>query len=336
MVPGNTTDTNYLKNLTPLIMRIGLDAMGGDFAPRVTVEGAHAALAHLSETTTLVLFGDRQALQKEDSFGVLQNPRIEVINTSEVIAMGDHPVKAFTAKSDSSIVVGFRHLCQGDIAGFASAGSTGAMMVGCMQAVGQIEGVIRPAIATAFKTATGQDLLLLDVGLNADCKPEVLAQYGTIGSIYAKETLGIANPRVALLNIGEEPEKGNLLTKATYPLMAERGAAGDYHFVGNIEGKHLLTSDVADVVVCDGFSGNTLLKTIEGFYHILHQQGVDSPFIEGLNYENVGGTPVLGINSTVIIGHGCSSAKAIANMILLTERAARTDMVSQFKKAFQQ
>lgn len=316
-------------------MRIGLDAMGGDFAPRVTVAGAHAALAHLSENTTLVLFGERNALEKEDSFGVLGHPRIEVVNTSEVIAMGDHPVKAFSSKSDSSIVVGFRHLCQGDIAGFASAGSTGAMMVGCMQAVGQIEGVIRPAIATAVRTATGQEMLLLDVGLNADCKPEVLAQYGTIGSIYAKETLGIANPRVALLNIGEEPEKGNLLTKATYPLMAERSAAGDYNFVGNVEGKHLLTSDVADVVVCDGFSGNTLLKTIEGFYHIMHQQGVDSPFIEGLNYESVGGTPVLGINSTVIIGHGCSSAKAITNMILLTERAAGTDMVSQFKKAFQ-
>lgn len=316
-------------------MRIGLDAMGGDFAPRVTVAGAHAALAHLSENTTLVLFGERSALEKEDSFGVLDHPRIEVVNTSEVIAMGDHPVKAFSSKSDSSIVVGFRHLCQGDIAGFASAGSTGAMMVGCMQAVGQIEGVIRPAIATAVRTATGQEMLLLDVGLNADCKPEVLAQYGTIGSIYAKETLGIANPRVALLNIGEEPEKGNLLTKATYPLMAERGAVGDYNFVGNVEGKHLLTSDVADVVVCDGFSGNTLLKTFEGFYHIMHQQGVDSPFIEGLNYESVGGTPVLGINSTVIIGHGCSSAKAITNMILLTERAAGTDMVSQFKKAFQ-
>ena len=293
-------------------MRIGLDAMGGDYAPQVTVEGAHTALSQLSGDTTLVLFGDRAALQAADTYGVLNDPRIEVVPTTEVIAMGDHPVKAFAQKSDSSIVVGFRHLCQGDIAGFASAGSTGAMMVGCMQAVGQIEGVIRPAIATAFKTATGNDVLLLDVG----------------------ETLKIANPRVALLNIGEEPEKGNLLTKATYPLMAEKGAAGAYNFVGNIEGKHLLTSDIADVIVCDGFSGNTLLKTIEGFHHILQSQGISAPFVEGLNYENVGGTPVLGINSTVIIGHGCSTAKAIANMILLTERAASADMVSQFKKAF--
>lgn len=315
-------------------MRIGLDAMGGDFAPQVTVEGAHAALTHLSAETTLVLFGDRTALAAADSYGLLDDPRIDVVHTSEVIAMGDHPVKAFAQKSDSSIAVGFRHLCEGDISGFASAGSTGAMMVGCMQAVGQIEGVIRPAIATALKTIRGTDVLLLDVGLNADCKPEVLAQYGTIGSIYARETLGIPNPRVALLNIGEEAEKGNLLTKATYPLMEAHGAAGDYRFVGNVEGKHLLTGEVADVVVCDGFSGNTLLKTIEGFYHILHAQGLTAPVVEGLNYEHVGGTPVLGINSTVIIGHGCSSALAIANMIRLTERAARTDMVSQFKRAF--
>lgn len=315
-------------------MRIGLDAMGGDFAPQVTVEGAYRALAHLSPGTTLVLFGDRDALNAEDTYGLLDDPRIETVHTSEVIAMGDHPVKAFAQKEDSSIVVGFRYLCEGNISGFASAGSTGAMMVGSMQGVGQIEGVIRPAIATAFKTVTGSDVLLLDVGLNADCKPEVLAQYGMIGSIYARETLGIQEPRVALLNIGEEPEKGNLLTKATYPLMAERGAAGDYNFVGNVEGKHLLTADVADVIVCDGFSGNTLLKTIEGFFHIMRTEGISTPVLEGLNYENVGGTPVLGINSTVVIGHGCSSAKAVENMILLTERAARTDMVSQFKKAF--
>lgn len=308
--------------------------MGGDFAPQVTVEGAHRALARLSPGTTLVLFGDRELLKAEDTYGVLDDPRIEVVHTTETIGMGDHPVKAFAQKEDSSIVVGFRHLCNGDISGFASAGSTGAMMVGCMQGVGQIEGVIRPAIATAFKTVTGSDVLLLDVGLNADCKPEVLAQYGMIGSIYARETLGIENPRVALLNIGEESEKGNLLTKATYPLMAERGEAGDYNFVGNVEGKHLLTAGVADVIVCDGFAGNTLLKTLEGFHHILSSQAIQTPLVEGLNYENVGGTPVLGINSTVIIGHGCSSAKAIENMILLTERAARTDMVSQFKKAF--
>ncbi len=319
-------------------MRIGLDAMGGDYAPQVTVEGAYAALPHLSADTTLVLFGDREAIRACDTHGVADDPRVEIVHTSETIEMGDHPVKAFTQKSDSSIVVGFKHLCTGDIAGFASAGSTGAMMVGCMQVVGQIEGVIRPAIATVCKNARGGDVLILDVGLNADCKPEVLAQYGMIGSIYARETLGIPEPRVALLNIGEEPEKGNLLTKATYPLMAERAAAGDYRFVGNVEGKHLMTGEVADVIVCDGFAGNTVIKMLEGFHLIMTGAGAGGgethPFVEGLNYENVGGTPVLGINSTVIIGHGCSSANAIQKSIRLTERTARTDMVSQFKKAF--
>lgn len=309
--------------------------MGGDYAPQVTIEGAAQALPYLLSDTILVLFGDREALCASDTNGLLNDPRIEVVHTTETIEMGDHPVKAYTTKTDSSIVVGFQALCRGNIAGFASAGSTGAMMVGSMQAVGQIEGVIRPTIATSFKAINGNDILLLDVGLNADCKPEVLVQYGTIGSICARETLGIEHPRVALLNIGEEAEKGNLLTKATYPLMEQASQNGDFNFVGNIEGKNIFTSDVADVIVCDGFSGNTLLKTLEGFYEIMHQQGIDSPFLEGLNYENVGGTPVLGINSTVIIGHGCSTARAIANMILNTEKTARTDMVSQFRRAFE-
>lgn len=320
-------------------MKIGLDAMGGDFAPRVTVEGAYNALQHLAPDTVLVLFGDRQAIQANDTFGLLSEgnrSRVEVVHTTEVIDMNDHPVKAFGLKTDSSIVVGFEALKAAKIAGFASAGSTGAMMVGSMQVIGQIEGVIRPTIATSFKTITGGDVLLLDVGLNADAKPEVLVQYATIGSIYARETLGFENPRVGLLNIGEEPEKGNLLTKATYPLMeeaAEDPKAG-FNFVGNIEGKHLFTGEIADVVVCDGFAGNNLLKTLEGFYEIMHRQGINNPFLDGLNYENVGGTPVLGINSTVIIGHGCSTAKAITQMILQAERTAQTDTVSQFKQAF--
>ncbi len=316
-------------------MRIGLDAMGGDFAPQVTVGGAAQALSRLSADTTLVLFGDREALAREDTFGLLSDPRVEVVSTTQVIEMGDHPVKAFSQKTDSSIVRGFMALKTGDIAGFASAGSTGAMMVGSMQVIGQIEGVIRPTIATSFKSLKGEDLLLLDVGLNADGKPEVLVQYGIFGHIYARETLGIPRPRVGLLNIGEEEEKGNLLTKATYPLLKELDERGVIHFAGNVEGNQLVTGNVADVIVCDGFAGNILLKTLEGFYGIFREiQPVDSPFVAGLNYENIGGTPVLGINSTVIIGHGCSTARAIANMILQTERVASSDMVSQFKQAF--
>lgn len=322
-------------------MRIGLDAMGGDYAPKVAVEGALRALEVLSPDTTLVLFGDRQqidALLAEFSplMSSLQvaegvGSRLEIVHTTEVIEMGDYPAKAFQQKADSSITVGFAHLQQGAIDGFASAGSTGAMMVGCMFTVKQIEGVIRPTIATHIATPTGHRVAILDVGLNSDCKPEVLYQYGVIGSIYGRAVMGIENPRVALLNIGEEREKGNILCKATYPLMEGSSA---FNFVGNVEGNHVFDGTVADVVVCDGFTGNVMIKMAESMYHMLSVAGVDDRLIGGFNYETVGGTPVLGINSTVIIGHGCSSAEAIKNMVLETERTVRADIVSKFKAAF--
>lgn len=309
--------------------------MGGDYAPAVTVAGAVAAAAQMSDNTTLVLFGDRDQILAHDTQGALAgNNRIEIVHTTQVIEMGDHPAEAFKRKTDSSITRGFQALAAKQIDGFASTGSTGAMMVGSMFAIGQIPGILRPTIATSMSTASGKDVLVLDVGLNADCKPEVLVQYGIIGSIYARESLKIENPRVALLNIGEESEKGNLVTKATFPLMKEAADEGRFNFVGNVEGKHIFTGEIADVVVCDGFSGNNLLKVAEGFYKILTEMGVEGPFLDGLNYESVGGTPVLGIGATVIIGHGCSTAKAITNMILLTERTARTNIVSQFQEAF--
>ncbi len=310
--------------------------MGGDYAPGVVVEGALAALAEFANGNTLVLYGNPESIKAHPQAAeLLASPRVELVATTETIEMGDHPAKAFAAKTDSSITVAFGHLKAGKIDALASAGNTGAMMVGCMMAVGQIEGVIRPAIATAFTAATGKPVLLLDAGLNADCKPEVLVQYGTLGSIYAQNACGVSNPRVALLNIGEEPEKGNLVAKATHPLMAEAGARGEYNFVGNIEGKSLLSGTVADVVVCDGFMGNTLLKTLEGFFDVVvAKNSGGNPVIDSLNYENVGGTPVLGINSTVIIGHGRSSAKAVKNMILAAERTATADLTPKFRKAF--
>lgn len=312
-------------------MRIGLDAMGGDYAPQVTVKGAIDSLNFISPQSTIVLFGDREQIEKLMPMELRNDSRIEIVPTTEVIEMGDHPAQAFTRKPDSSISVGFRHLMEDKIQGFASAGSTGAMMVGCMYTVKQISGIIRPTIATAISTSNGSYVTILDVGLNADCKPEVLNQYATIGSIYAKEIFGITNPRVALLNIGEEAEKGNILTKATYPVMQQNDRI---NFVGNVEGKHIFDGTIADVIVCDGFTGNTILKQAEGFYNILTAMNVTGPFIEGLNYENIGGTPVLGINSNVIIGHGCSSAKAITNMILQTEKTIASDIVSKFKVAF--
>ena len=255
--------------------------------------------------------------------------KFDIVATSEVITMSDHPAHAFAKKSDSSIVRGFEALARGEIDGFASAGSTGAMMVGSMYAVKPVEGVIRPTISSIIPTVSGCGLLL-DVGLNVDCKPEVLYQYGIIGSVYAQSVLGIDNPRVGLLNIGEEREKGNAQAKTTYEMMADNG--GQFNFVGNVEGTQLFSGKIADVIVCDGFVGNVVLKQAEGIYHITKKMGVQNAFLDQMNYENVGGTPVLGINAPVIIGHGCSSPLAIKSMIKQTERTIKADMVNKLKK----
>lgn len=308
--------------------------MGGDFAPEVAVKGAILALEAIDKDSRIVLFGDEMRIRELLKEEGCATDRFDIVATSEVIEMGDHPVRAFQQKSNSSITVGFRHLAERKIDGFASAGSTGAMMVGSTQVIRVIEGVIRPTISAVIRTTTGAPMLLLDVGLNVDCKPDVLEQYALIGSIYANSVLGISSPRVALLNIGTESSKGNLQIKATYELLQQGKEAGLYNFVGNAEASHIFTSKVADVVVCDGFVGNTILKLTEGFYSINAQLGTSNSFLEGLNYENIGGTPVLGINAPVVIGHGKSSAKAVKSMILATEQAIRANIVEQFKEAF--
>lgn len=314
------------------MIKIGIDAMGGDFAPEAAVRGAIMALDAIGRDSRIVLFGDEQRiLSVLDAEGCTADS-FDIVATTEVIEMGDHPAKAFQAKADSSITVGFGYLAKGGIDGFASAGSTGAMMVGSMYAVKPIDGVIRPTISSIVPTVAGRPALLLDVGLNVDCKPEVLAQYGLIGSIYAESVLGIESPRVALLNIGEEETKGNAQTKAAYELLK---AQPGIRFVGNVEGSHLFSAKVADVIVSDGFVGNTVLKMAEGLYRINKALGVDNPFWDAMNYENVGGTPVLGVNAPVVIGHGCSSAKAIKSMILSTERVIRVGLTAKLQRAFQ-
>lgn len=316
------------------MVKIGLDAMGGDFAPEAAVKGAVMASEAIGEDSRIVLFGDRDRI-----IGLLADEgcdvsRFDIVPTTEVIEMGDHPAKAFQQKSDSSITVGFGYLAKGVIDGFASAGSTGAMMVGSMYAVKPVEGVIRPTIATSIPTVAGTPVLILDIGLNVDCKPEVLEQYALIGSIYAESVSGVANPRVALLNIGEESTKGNAQSKAAYELMRQGGDAGRYNFVGNVEASHIFSGKVADVVVCDGFVGNTILKLSEGFYYINRKMGLGNDFWAGMNYEMAGGTPVLGVNAPVTIGHGKSTPLAIKNMILSTENTIRTGLVEKLKAAF--
>ena len=247
------------------MIKIGVDAMGGDYAPEATVKGAILALGKVGSDSRIVLFGDEQKINSVLASEGCPADRFDIVATTEVIEMGDHPAKAFQSKTDSSITVGFGYLAKGAIDGFASAGSTGAMMVGSMYAVKPIEGVIRPTISSVVPTVAGRPALLLDVGLNVDCKPEVLEQYGLIGSIYAEAVLGIEKPRVAVLNIGEEETKGNVQTKAAYELLK---ADGRINFVGNVEASYIFSGKVADVIVCDGFVGNTVLKMAEGLYRI--------------------------------------------------------------------
>ena len=312
-------------------MRIGVDAMGGDFAPEAAVNGAILANRELEPNQRIVLFGDQERIQDLISQNSGSINDFDIVHCTEVIGMGENPAKTFTKKADSSITVGFKWLAQNKIDGFASAGNTGAMLVGTMYTVKSVPGIIRPAIASYIPVSENKFNLLLDVGINPDCRPDVLYQYGILGSLYAKLIFNIDNPRVGLLNIGEEEEKGNLVTKNTFELMKD---SNDYTFVGNVEGNMLFNDEKADVVVCDGFVGNVILKEAEAFYHILKKRKISDPFFERFNFENYGGTPVLGVNAPVIIGHGVSNDKAIMNMILQTRTVISTNLCNKIKEAF--
>ena len=312
------------------MIRVGIDAMGGDFAPKNVILGAIQAYKRIQPKTRLILFGDKSQIEAECREAGFDAAKFEIVHTSQIIGMGEHPAKAFQQKPDSSISVGFHALANCEIDGFASAGNTGAMLAGVIYTVKAIPGIIRPAISSEYPLLTGKTALLLDVGLNVDCKPDVLYQYGLLGSIYAKYMLGIDNPRVALLNIGEEEEKGNLQIKEAFKIMQD---TTDFNFVGNVEANHLFSGEIADVIVTDGFVGNVVLKQAEAMYILAKKQGIDNKYFNRFNYELYGGTPVLGVNSPVIIGHGVSSPKAIENMILQTEHAVKVRLVEKITEA---
>jgi glycerol-3-phosphate acyltransferase PlsX len=311
-------------------MKIGLDIMGGDYAPEAAVLGAIEAYKVLSGHQ-LVLIGDKEvalSILQENNFSP---DHFEFVHTTEVIGMGEHPTKAIVQKPDSSISVGFQLLKEDHIQAFTSAGNTGAMLVGAMFSVKTVPGVIRPAITTIVPKLKGGMGILLDVGANADCKPDVLLQFGVLGSLMAQNVYNISNPRVALMNIGEEEEKGNLLCQATYPLMKDTQL---FNFTGNAEGRDLF-SDIADVFVCDGFTGNIILKLAESFYMITRKKGLKDEFFDRFNYEQYGGSPILGVNAPVVVGHGISNPEAIKNMILLSKGMVESNLVNKIKQAFQ-
>jgi len=311
-------------------MKIGLDIMGGDFAPKATVLGAILAYKELPDSK-LVLIGDKEAALKILAENGESADNFEFVNTTEVIGMGEHPTKAIVQKPDSSISVGFKMLKEGQIDAFSSAGNTGAMLVGSMFSVKTIPGVSRPAMTTIVPKLKGGLGILLDVGANADCKAENMVQFGILGSLFAKLIYGIENPRVGLINIGEEEEKGNLLCQASYPLMKETSL---FNFTGNVEGRDLF-SNHADVYVCDGFTGNVVLKLAESFYVISLKKAIKDDFFDRFNYEQYGGSPILGVNAPVVVGHGISSPLAIKNMVLLSKNMVETKLVDQIKQAFQ-
>ncbi len=313
-------------------MRIGIDIMGGDFAPGSTIAGSFLARKEIPEDVELVLFGDKEAIiQQQDSNG-LTFKGMDIVHCSEKIEMSDQPHKAFFQKKLSTINQGFRQLRNGNIDAFCSAGNTGAMMIGATQVINPIPGIIRPAIAVVLPNLSGKYSILLDVGINPDSRPDVLYQYGIIGKAYAKSMNGITEPRVGLINIGKEEEKGNLTTKSAYQLMND---SDDFLFVGNVESNEIFTDPGAEVLVCDGFVGNVILKEAEGFYQVIKKRKITDDFFELFNFENFGGTAILGVNKPVVVGHGISNDIAIKSMILHTWEVSKNNLVNYIKEAIE-
>ena len=282
----------------------------------------------MSNEDTIVLFGrSTDILQILKDNGV-DSSLFEIVDADEVIDMHDKPAKAFAKKPNSSMAVGFRYLKEGKIDSFASAGNTGAMLVGTMYSVGVINGIMRPCLAALVPKVDGGVTLLTDVGVNPDAKPEMLVQFAVLGSVYAKTALGMQNPKVGLANIGEEEEKGNAQTQAAHALMKENKS---FEFFGNAEPVEIFKNNV-DVVVCDGFVGNMLMKHTEALARVFAKRGLVDEYVARFNYEIYGGLPLLGANSIVLIGHGISNAKAIKSMIFQSKNIYETNLIGQLKE----
>ncbi|MCB0697348.1 MAG: phosphate acyltransferase PlsX [Chitinophagaceae bacterium] len=314
-------------------MKIAFDIMGGDYAPSEALKGVQLFLdENQDQSVHLLLIGTPDTkVACNELLSSAYKGRYTYVDAPQVIGMDEHPTKALKEKQQSSIAIGFGMLQAKKADAFISAGNTGAMMVGAMYTVKNIPGVQRPTIASPVPRIDGAFNLLLDVGINADCKPENLLQFAQLGSMYMKHVMGVENPKVGLLNIGEEEGKGNILAQATYPLLK---ANKDLNFVGNIEGRDIFTTK-ADIIVCEGFVGNVILKLSESLYHLLiEQRKIQDEFLDTFNHEIYGGTPILGINDTVIIGHGVSHALAFKNMIEVASRNIKVNLQEKLKNYF--
>jgi len=324
------------------LVTVVVDAVGGDNAPDEILAGVSLALAD-DQSLRVILTGPGDVTRP---FAATMGERVEVVETTEVIEMYEHPANAVRKKADSSIVVGCRLVKEGRAQAFFSAGSTGACMAAATLVMGRIKSVERPAIATVVPTA-GPPCVLLDVGANADCKPEHLLQFAFMGAAYASVVLGVVGPRVALLNIGEEPTKGSILAREAHELIAGKVP----NFIGNIEGGDVLAA-VTDVIVTDGFTGNVVLKLLEGTSKVLLGQVRDAITVTAvaktaatvlrpalsrlknrLDPDTYGGAPLLGIEGVCIIGHGSSRAKAVSNALRVAAQAGRGGLTEQIAQA---
>lgn len=311
-------------------MKIGIDMMGGDYAPLEAVKGITLYLANQGRPESLVLLGDEaqiKPLLEEHGLSMLIPA---IVHAPQVIDMHEHPTKALKEKQQSSIAIGFHLLATGKVDALLSAGNTGAMMVGALFSIKALPGISRPTIGAYIPRENGKLGFMLDAGINADCKPENLEQFAILGSLFVEHVWNISQPRVGLVNIGEEEGKGNLLAQATYPLLKENPAI---NFVGNIEGRDIFL-DKSDVIVCEGFTGNVMLKMAESIYDIVQRRNIHDEYFDRFNFEAYGGVPVLGVAKPVIIGHGISHATSFHNMIKLAQTMIEKDLLGKIREKF--
>ncbi len=326
-------------------MKLAIDAMGGDFAPKSTVEGAIAALKEFD--IDIVLFGKEDEIKKYIPEEYLNNKHLKIVDAQEVISVDESPVNAIKQKKNSSMVMGLKSVKDGECDGFLSAGSTGAFLAGSLLKVGRIKGIDRPALAPILPTLGKYGCMIIDGGGNTDCKPKNLAQFATLGSIYMEKVAKSTSPRVALLNIGSEESKGNDLVKESFGLLKE---TKNINFIGNVEAREVM-EDSCEVIVTDGFAGNVLLKSVEGTAQMIMNtlkkelmstlkgkigglliKGSMRGFKKKFDYTEVGGAPFLGIDGIMIKAHGSSNGNAIKNAIRQAKLLHDCDYLNSVRK----
>jgi len=327
-------------------MKIVLDAMGGDHAPPVAVEGGVWAAREFG--IEVILVGREEDVQQELARYDTSGLSLPIVHASQVIEMDEHPAAAVKAKKDSSMVVGIDLVKRGEAEAFVTMGNSGGALAAALFGLGRIRGIKRPALSTIYPTTPGL-CFMLDVGANTDCKPEYLLQFAHMGVAYAERVLGIANPRVGIVSNGEEEGKGSILVQEAYQLLKESGL----NFIGNVEGKDI-PAGMADVVVTDGFTGNVIGKLSEGLaaslLGIIKEEVKKSPLAtvgallsrpafnrvgKRLDYAEFGGAPLLGVDGVVIVGHGRSNAKAVKNAVRVAKRAVEGGMLAAIKEGLQ-